>query len=166
MNEKLYNTARLAFGLSGIDTNLYWPSEILKAIRNDGFSEENEDRAADWTTCACGLVKDIYNVRNIFGVPLDLVMRLYGGAFYYAIENNAFALAVRYLCIIEYRAQLLAEGLVEPIEYRMFDDPQKALDLMDYYIDKVLDDFLQFDDKTGVLGFDPSLNWAANLIKD
>jgi hypothetical protein len=98
----------------------YWPKviEAAKVRKKKGlepFTHEQQDRAMDWVTCACGKQDDrIPRSEIIQPWPLDPRLRDLGSKFAWAVEDGKPEKAQSILGKIERRAaQVLAKVLKE-----------------------------------------------------
>lgn len=80
-----------------------WPVRIAEARKRGEFTEEDNDAAGDWVTCACGH-QDAGIPRNPIGCPLDKELDDLGMHFYSAVCDNNFDKAEDILVSIQRRA--------------------------------------------------------------
>lgn len=83
--------------------NTVWGRIIIAAEERSYFTDEDSDKAGDWTTCACG-EQDPLIPRCHNGCPLDEDLRDLGCYFLDYINDDAFLAAVKTLIAIEKRA--------------------------------------------------------------
>lgn len=71
----------------------YWTAAIevaranLAEGRGYGFTADQEEKAEDWQTCACGN-QDPRIPRDSNGMPLDVRLRMAGWAFWAAVQGD------------------------------------------------------------------------------
>ena len=78
-----------------------WDARISTARKAGGFTEEDEEFALGWPTCACGACEV---PRNPVGSPADRPMYLLGLRFFKAVSRHEFDEASEVLGLIERRA--------------------------------------------------------------
>jgi hypothetical protein len=102
------NEARDYLELKGFDQT-YWGSVIIAAEKRRGFTEDEDECALSWVTCACGSVtSDI--PRNEESKPYDEELFDSGGLFSELVSGDAFLEAAQTLVRIEARAIIVAKA--------------------------------------------------------
>ena len=87
----------------------HWGQKILNAEQRGRFTDEEEMRAIDWVTCACGRVThDI--PRDTNGAPLNGELARLGVAFSDAVAERDFSEAASLLIQIEALAVKVSKG--------------------------------------------------------
>ena len=93
----------------GLSTT-YWGKKIIAAEARGKFTNNNQDRAGEWTTCACGKsTSDIPTTKmGYLNEPIDDHLRQLGMDFYSDVEGDRFLSAAKTLVEIETRAHIVA----------------------------------------------------------
>lgn len=87
-----------------------WGQRIAAAQRRGWFTDEDNDEAASWVTCACGRITADIERSPGLGVPRDGRLRMLGTEFCVFVGADDFAGARRTLEAIELRAIEVAAG--------------------------------------------------------